>query len=128
MAWWQLGALLVLSTAAASWLLLLRARLAASSSPERSAPVVPIDPETLAECVAAVKAVRAEWRAERKELDAYFEALEEESGTVERKRRRIAGAESRRKKAEETETEQATADPNSREAIRARARAQGYLI
>jgi hypothetical protein len=122
--WWQAALLVALVTAAGTWLLVVRARLATvRPSVEQTAPP---SPETLADGLADLAAVRAEWRAWKKELDAYFEALEDQVDVVERRRRRIASHES---KSRDGAAPDASAEPvNIRAAVLQRARAAGHPV
>jgi len=91
-------------------------------APAAAAPALP--PEDLAFLRGELCAVRAEWKAHQKQLDAYLEAFEDLEESVERRRRRSAAS---RSKLESIEARQEAPeiDPNSREALRLRARARG---
>lgn len=125
--WWQFAVLMLLGTAALSWLLLLRARLAIPSA--GAAHGAPVEPSTLAEGLAELASVRAEWRTVKKELDAYFEALDDQVNIVERKRRRIAASESRERAQQEQTPNGVAAQPvDARLALVHRARAAGHPV
>jgi len=92
-----------------------------------ASPALPyISPDELAHLRGELNAVRAEWKAHQKQLDAYLEAYEDLEESVERRRKRSAAS---RSKMEAIESQaQPELDPNSREAIRARARARGFRV
>lgn len=94
-------------------------------TPVAAAPApTPMSDGELAELRGELAAVRAEWRAHQKQLDAYLDAFQDLEESVERKRRRAASARSRVEA-----VEQQPAEPeNPREAARLRARAQGFRV
>lgn len=116
--WWQAAVLMLAAIAGATWLMLVRARLAAVAGAK--------DPEapasSLAEGLADLAAVRAEWRRTKLEFDAYLEAFEDLHETVERKRRRTAAL-----KSKVTEAERLAELPPPID-LRARARALGIPV
>lgn len=84
-------------------------------------PTPPAAPSPLAvELAAELAAVRAEWAAWRKQVEAYLDSFEELSETVERRRRRAAASASRQITTQESDS--------SPEGLRRRARAMGLPI
>jgi len=92
-------------------------------------PPVPANLAELADLRGELGAVRAEWIAHRKQLDAYLDAFEDLEESVERRRRRAASSRSKAEAAvQQQAAEEPEPDPNSREAIRRRARARGFRV
>lgn len=75
-------------------------------------------------------AVRAEWAAWRKQVEAYLDSFDDLAELVERRRRRTSAAESRMKREKGEAEEDATpADPlEARRQLRHRARAMGIDV
>ena len=90
-----------------------------------TAPAAGVSPAELAEMHGELNAVRAEWKAHQKQLDAYLDAFEDLEESVERRRRRAASS---RSKAEAAQQEEAAPPMSPREEARMRARARGFRV
>jgi len=123
--WWQLACLLLIGAVVAAALMVLHTRLSLVTPRVEAAPPTttpsPAAIGSLADALADLAVVRAEWRATQKQFDAYFEAFNDIDENVSRKQRRIAARQSKEEK--EEGHEEAPADP--RAALRIRARAAG---
>lgn len=99
------------------------------SEPVAPAPQLPhpISPEEFAEVRGELSAVRAEWKAHQRQLDAYLEAFEDLDESIARRQKRTISARSKIEAAEQR-LEEPAENPNSREAARARARARGFRV
>lgn len=87
--------------------------------------------DVLAAMAGDLAAVRAEWAAWRKQVEAYLDSFDDLAELVERRRRRASAAESRmkRERGEPDEPEALPADPlEQRRILRQRARAAGIDV
>lgn len=124
MVWWQLALLVLVTSVCTGGLLLLRGRIQQVNAIAAGA-ATPAQPASLAEGLAELATVRAEWKAHQKQLDAYLEAFEDIGENVERKRRRIAARDSKQKPEDPAPGGNGA---DSVAAARARARAQGISV
>lgn len=125
---WLVFAFCSLASATAFAYFWARRRGSQGPLPHATAPGLP-SVDALASMAGDLAAVRAEWAAWRKQVEAYLDSFDDLAELVERRRKRASAAESRMKRERGEEEAAEPADPlAARRELRSRARAMGIEV